>query len=406
MSRFNTQTSHPLIPNSQEYTFEQQHISVHSEDRNMLKYPNPSEFEIELPQDYLNVQGFRLVSGFFPAKINTFSKDKKNVTMTFTITDPYNPSDHGSTDADQIAIYTTLSAYTSNYVVLIEDGTYTPAQMRSEIENKMNAAVTDLLLGTSSTLTPTQKTTLEAAGGYTEFVVTYNELNRRLWIGNTSSAFELTNTYVARYEESTGVCLCDGSDALPAFKDWGLPGYLGFTRCDETSTQLLAPNDARFYYLPGQSGIWLQPNSVLPGATAHYIQAPMQLSIDPPPYIYMETRILNSMDETAPYNYSKFTQETNQTNGVVKAAFAKIPMNSSIEGFNYYEELNVANNFKIYNPPVERIRKLSIRFRHHNGMLVDFGNADYTFTLELTIMRPNNNRVYNMRVPESISNNF
>jgi hypothetical protein len=132
----------------------------------------------------------------------------------------------------------------------------------------------------------------------------------------------------------------------------------------------------------------------------------MQLSIDPPPYIYMETRILNSMDETAPYNYSKFTQETNQTNGVVKAAFAKIPMNSSIEGFNYYEELNVANNFKIYNPPVERIRKLSIRFRHHNGMLVDFGNADYTFTLELTIMRPNNNRAYNMRVPESISNNF
>ena len=46
---FNTQTSHPLIPNSQQYQFEQQYISIHSEDRNILKYPNSSEFEIELP---------------------------------------------------------------------------------------------------------------------------------------------------------------------------------------------------------------------------------------------------------------------------------------------------------------------------------------------------------------------
>lgn len=79
MSRFNTQTSHPLIPNSQEYQFEQQYISIHSEDRNMLKYPNSSEFEIELPQDYSNVEGFRLTSGYFPSTVNVFplSQNKK-----------------------------------------------------------------------------------------------------------------------------------------------------------------------------------------------------------------------------------------------------------------------------------------------------------------------------------------
>ena len=45
---FNTNTSHPLIPNSQEYIYYKKYVSVHSEDRNMLKYPESSDFEFEL----------------------------------------------------------------------------------------------------------------------------------------------------------------------------------------------------------------------------------------------------------------------------------------------------------------------------------------------------------------------
>jgi len=47
MSRFNTNSTHPLIPNAQQYMFEQTYISIHSEDRNILKYPNESEFKIK-----------------------------------------------------------------------------------------------------------------------------------------------------------------------------------------------------------------------------------------------------------------------------------------------------------------------------------------------------------------------
>ena len=94
-----TNTSHPLIPNSQEYMFEQQYVSIHSEDRNILKYPNSSDFEIELPQDYQNVQGFRLTSGYFPAKLRTFSKQNKNITFSFELHDIYNPADHGGGSA-------------------------------------------------------------------------------------------------------------------------------------------------------------------------------------------------------------------------------------------------------------------------------------------------------------------
>lgn len=405
MSRMNLQTTHPLIPNSQEYMYEQQYVSIHSEDRNVLKYPRASDFEIELPQDYLNVQGFRLVSGFFPAKVNTFSSQNKNVTMTFKLIDVYNPNDHGVIDPLELAIYDTLFTYVDNYAFVISDGNYTSEQMSNEVENRMNQAVTDVLCGATSTLTPTQKTALKAALGYREFVVNVNEVTGKLWIGNRSSSFELTNSYVARYEEQTNICYCDNNnDVVDDFGNWGLPKYLGFTRCDVSSSEVSDYSDIEFTYMPSGTGIWLTPNPLLTGSIAHYIQSPLQMNMKPQHYMYMEIKLLNSMDETSPYNYSKFTQETNQTNGIVKAAFAKIPLNDDSLG-DYYEQYTLANYFKIYNPPIERIRKLSIRFRYHNGMLVDFNNQNYSFSLELNMLRPQNNRAYNVHVPVSIGNN-
>jgi hypothetical protein len=404
MSRFNVQTTHPLIPNSQEYIYEQQYISIHSEDRNILKHPNASDFEIELPQDYLNVQGFRLVAGYFPAQVNVFSKQRKNVTMLFNFVELYNPNDHGVVDPLQLAIYATLSGYLKNYFILINDGTYTAEQLMHEVVNRMNQAVTDVLLGSTSSLSPAEKTALEAAGGYSEFVAAHNIPSKKLWIGNQSSGFQLLNTETTRYEENSYVCHCsDNNDIVDVFKDWGLPGNLGFTRCDAVSVELTNENDARFFYLSGTSGVWLRPNAALAGAKAYYMTAPLQMDIAAQKYMYMDIKLLNAIDETAPYNYSKYTQETNSTNGVVKASFAKIPLSTDALG-GYYEEYSPANYFKMYNPPVERIRKLSIKFRYHDGMLVDFNNQKYTFTIEFTILRPQNNRAYNVRVPVSIGN--
>ena len=46
MSRFNLNDNHPLIPNSNQYYFEKKYVSIHSEDRDVLKYRNPSSFEL------------------------------------------------------------------------------------------------------------------------------------------------------------------------------------------------------------------------------------------------------------------------------------------------------------------------------------------------------------------------
>ena len=43
---YNVSTNHPLIPNSNEYIYYKKYVSIHSEDRDCLKYPVSSVFEI------------------------------------------------------------------------------------------------------------------------------------------------------------------------------------------------------------------------------------------------------------------------------------------------------------------------------------------------------------------------
>ena len=92
MSSFNTSTSHPLIPNSNQYYIEKKYVSIHSEDRDITKYPIASEFEIELPQDYLNVKSVRLSTWSFPANYNVFSPENYNIAMSFKFITLYNPA--------------------------------------------------------------------------------------------------------------------------------------------------------------------------------------------------------------------------------------------------------------------------------------------------------------------------
>jgi hypothetical protein len=112
-----------------------------------------------------------------------------------------------------------------------------------------------------------------------------------------------------------------------------------------------------------------------------------------PAYIYMEIEGLNCIDETSPYNLSTFTAHTNQTNGVVNSAFAKIPIISTPIS-QWFDSGMIP--YKYFNPPAERIRKLKIKIRYHNNVLVDFGSFDYSFMLEFNLLKPQNERKYNI----------
>ena len=415
MSSFNTSSTHPLIPNANQYYIEKKYVSIHSEDRDILKYPNSSEFEIELPQDYLNVHSAKLSTWSFPANYNVFSPVNFNIAMTFKFIKLYNPGEHGYSDPLTEAIFAGLYSLIGNqYIVRIETGFYNPSQMATELTNKFNESVSNILID-FFTNTPAYNYALALFTGYNRFNIVYNSVGQRLWFGNNADQFELTNDYINQFNEDNVGTQCIRRQQLPSLANWGLPAYLGFTRCPAPSlsaTEVEATmNNAnniiygynpeiinvsgdvpRFYYgdvNPGDNGFWLVPS--LPGATVYFLQAPAKINFMGPAYIYLDIDGLNCIDETSPYNMSQFTLHTNETNGRVNSSFAKIPITTTPIAQWFDSE---QAPYKHFNPPAERIRKLKCRLRYHNGQKVDFGLFDYSFMLEFTLLRPQNERKY------------
>jgi len=394
----NTYQTHPLIQNSQNYTYYKKYISIHSEDRDYLKYPNSSLFEIELPEDYLNVNTITLVDWTFPANYNTFSPLNSNILMTFVINKPYNPGEYSYSDPLQEAIFAALYNYNDNYTILIEEGFYNPDQMAIELTNKFNEAVNIVV---KKYLTDNALITLledfVSSGGYTQFVVVYNSVNQKIWFGNKSSGFILTNQTSIEKSFLTDSLRCYNS-ILPEYSNWGLPGYLGLDR-NNIESQTIQDYSPRFYYGdvgPGDSGYWLLPN--LPSAQVYFIEPTYKVNLMGPAYMYMELDGLNCIDETSPYALNSFTATTNKTNGVVNSSFAKIaiPTTPMSQWFD-----KGSHPYKLFLPPAERIRKLKIKIRYHNGQLVNFGVFNYSFMLEFTLYSAQQSREYKLFQPQS-----
>jgi hypothetical protein len=404
MSRFNTNTSHPLIPNSQDYTVYKKYVSINSNDRDIIKYPDASEFEIMLPQDYLNVLSVKLDSWTFPANYNTFSLANDNIVLSFKLTNLYNPGENNLQSGLYNTIFTGLyENLDSNYIIQIEEGFYNPEQMAIELTNKMNAIVTDYLEEYMTSINSPYLDTFLISGGYNEFVVAYNSVGQKLWFGNKSCGFIMTNNdetvYYRTFGKVSKSCRFSGN-GVPEFNNWGLPSYLGFFRCNVEA--ISNPNNKlpRFYYgsyINGDNGYWLTPNILLPNSKVYFFECPEKINLMGPSYFFLDIKELNNIDECLPYSMSNFTTTTNETNNVVNSAFAKIPVTTTplAQWFD-----NESNPYKLFNPPAERIRKLTIKLRYHNGILPAFGNFEYSFLLEFTLYNSQIARKYNIYHPE------
>jgi len=411
---YNTNQNHPLMPSSQQYLFYKKYVSIHSEDRDILKYPNASNFEIEMPEDLLNVLSISLANWTFPSNYNTFSSENLNTKMTFKINNPFNPASKQIPSSYYSAIFKALFLAKENeYTITIETGFYNPTQMVTELTNKFNYEVTltikRFLLDTNGpyynpATFPGILTDFEAHGGYTSFKVVYNSVSQKIWFGNTTDGFELTNETQKQINRDN--LYCGAKSILPDFSNWGLPGNLGLSRCNthaisgstlEEKTNFVSVNDVvtpRFYYgdvYPGDEGYWLLPNPELPGSEVFWVEGTYKINLMGPSYFYIELEGQNCIDETSPYNVSSFTLKTNQTNGVVNSAFAKIAIPTTPIS-QWFDSLSLP--YKEYMPPAERIRKLKFKIRYHNGQLVDFGVSEYSLLLEFVILQPTQARSY------------
>ena len=399
---FNTSTNHPLIPNANDYVVYKKYVSIHSEDRDVLKYPNSNQFEIEMPEDITNIYSLRLINWTFPANYNSFSFFNSNVALFFRITKPYNPGENMVFNPLQQAMFTCLFESSNDlYEFTIQEGFYNPTQMVTELQNKFNFVVTQkikkYLVANGLTAELTQ---FDAQGGYNKFVIVFNSVSSKIWYGNTSDEFMIANEAVSLIDTLADNLFCAAKAQLPEFDNWGLPGNLGLSRCnvtaisikDSTTGESFTP---RFFYgdvNSGDNGFWLVPDPTLTGSVVYFIEPPFKINLMGPAYFYMELNGNNCIDETSPFAVNKFTLSNNITNGVANSAFAKIGIPTTPIS-QWFDKDSLP--YKLYWPPAERMRKLSIKLRYHNGQLVNFGTFPYSFAIEFTTLSPNQPRRVN-----------
>jgi hypothetical protein len=244
---------------------------------------------------------------------------------------------------------------------------------------------------------PSLSTQFIANGGYKEFVITYNIISQKVWFGNRCDIFTLTNgTQIIDNIVSRINC---SSPQLPNV-NYGLPSYLGLPLADLTSVS--TPFLPNFYYdaTGGNDGNWVTPDPSLNGCQVSVLAAPDKINILGNAYFYMDAPDFNCIDETAPYNISPYTLHTNNTNGTVNSAFAKISV--PVTPLSQWYDTN-ATAYKLFNPPAERIRKFRFKLRYHDGSLVDFGKFNYSFSLEFTMYVPQQSKKYNLYTPQVVT---
>jgi hypothetical protein len=291
------------------------HLSVHSQDRDITKYPFANLFEVDLPVDYKNVASMRLNDILIPSKLYVFSKCNQNTRLLFR----------------------TLG---TTHLIEITEGTYTPAQLALELKGQI-------------------KKVIEISSGIPPFNVYYNEISQKfLFVCDAPFDLDFTGSQF------------DGTNYVN-YASWGLGFNLGFNKNYYESVQ----KNVNFYW-----------NNTIPSTNAYVIESSNTIDITGDSQIYMEVFLFNSMDEILPYTERSnwmHTEKHVKYGGKHNSAFAKIP----IMGHTELHRHNFNTNIFWSEPPLERIQKLKFKFRYHDGRLVDFGTTEFSFTIELSLIR-------------------
>jgi hypothetical protein len=290
-------------------------LSVHTEDRDIRKWPTSNIFDIELPVEYKNIVSMRLADIELPASYYVFSEKNQNLTF-----------------------YVSIDG--SKTLITISEGTYTPAQLALELQGQLNQS-----------------------SGNTGFLVIYNSTSMKFAFLNSTTFSLIFNT--------------DDSSFYDQYTQWGLGSYLGFCKDVYTSTELSGVNPYTNYG-DGSTGY----------TSGYIVVAPNTASLFGDSYIYMELDFFNSMDEILPYTERSNNTFQSKNGGNHNSAFAKIPTGAIFPQKTYVSKETFLTNIFFSDPPLERVQKFKFKFRYHDGRPVYFGNTNFSFTIEITMLRP------------------
>ena len=294
-------------------------LYVNSIDRDVNKWPNANNFEIQLPETYKNVVQMELMSSQFYLYIHTFTQENQNIAFIFKV-----------------------PRYTEQPIMcVISEGTYNMEEMAHAIEKGLNEATTKKLLDDGYFK--------ELTNSYVSFEVKVGP-SKKIEIHNRDDSFELY------FEEQVGYKVdCKNPDTMWFYpNDWGLGYYMGFEK----------KNYGSVYDVFTKRQI---------------LRAPNVLFLDNEKYIHMEIDRYNNMDELVPYSRATSNLFDNDYGAKVNKSFAliKIYNNYLITSDNDWDSDPV---LKLNTP--ESISKLKFKFRHHNGRLVNFENQPFSFQIK------------------------
>lgn len=300
----------------QNYVVQKQLVSIHSEDRDIKKWPSSTLFDVELPVEYKTIVSLRLSDIELPSNYYVFSLKNQNVKLTVQIG-------------------------TSVQSITISDGTYSPYQLSLELTGQLNTAFTT-----------------------TNFQVYYNCVSMKFVFVNIVDSFSIDFSIAETY---------DAISFYDQYTQWGFGSYLGFCKLLYTSTK--------------KTPYSIFPDNVIID-TGYVIEAPFTANLFGDSHIYMELDLYNSMDEIAPYTEKSNNLFNAKYSGKHNSAFAKIPTIAVANHKLYVSKETFLSNIFFSDPPLERIQKLKFRFRYHDGRPVDFGTTNFSFTIEITMLRP------------------
>tara|TARA_B100000085_G_scaffold34678_1_gene28520 strand:+ start:3942 stop:5015 length:1074 start_codon:yes stop_codon:yes gene_type:complete len=357
-----------MFKENKNYLFHRKIIAVHSQDRDINKWPKSNEFEVTLPIQYNKVNSIQLLSLQLPKNYNIFSNYNENTKIKF-----------------------------DNDTIQINDGTYTPKQMCAMLENKLSS-----------------------------INVKYNDVDMKFYF-YSDNPFT-----ISAGENITYNGLCVTNNVYNYTFNWGLPFYLGFEKKTYTSTTgtayLIFDSDGTTSSIDsnkhviissvpapvyGEEDIYLEIDKY------NYIDEIQPYSINTNNNItdvsYLSCVSLASLRGERSSNYKHITENnlkqkgikclnksSNDYNGIYNSSFAKIPI--SVEsGRTVIHDSAFLNNIFYSEPPIDKLSKLKFKFRYHDGRLVDFYNHPVSVTIGLGMFRDEYDKGNTIRFPEAYS---
>lgn len=337
-------------------------ISIHSEDRDIVKYKSPSEFTIYLPDPITNICSVRVKDMVFP-KLFIFSEDYNNTKMTLKT----NEADTYEVDLNNVKQYSVK-------------------QILLDINTKLNGRQNIREVGDEDGFPP-----------FPPFMKTlyYHSLsNKFIFTGfSVSNSDQQDDTNIVM-NESVKLHQTDDPNVIDLKTHWGLGYYLGFDKSNDNfdyfidkttindieDTRIMYNKTTHEYY-PKKSNrdilfltdgtnenITLKKGTyILPSNRQSRIHQGRRI-------VYMEIDGLNSMDEIDPISDKAQFYKTN-------SAITKIQVPEYLHNEDDVDQSFLSNKTE-FKTPIDKLYKCSFRFRFHDGTLVDFQGNDLSFTLE------------------------